>query len=58
MTLGVSRPHDSRLHRAFVATAAHDEIALLDLDRRRVSGFLRTGKGPDGMAFSAVRLTP
>jgi DNA-binding beta-propeller fold protein YncE len=54
--LGILIAGDGR--RAFVATAAHDEIALLDLDQRRVSGFLRTGKGPDGMAFSAVRLTP
>ncbi|HEU4404864.1 MAG TPA: beta-propeller fold lactonase family protein [Polyangiaceae bacterium] len=54
--LGILIAGDGR--RAFVATAAHDEVALLDLDRRRVSGYLRTGKGPDGMAFSNVALAP
>ncbi|HEU4535308.1 MAG TPA: beta-propeller fold lactonase family protein [Polyangiaceae bacterium] len=54
--LGILVTADAR--RAFVATAAHDEIALLDLASRRVSGFLRTGKGPDGMALSRVALAP
>ena len=56
--LGILVAPDSRT--AYVATAAHNEIAVVDIPGRRVVATLRTGEQPDGMAFSptAARATP
>lgn len=48
--LGILITPDSRT--AYVATAAHGEVAVVDIARRRVVATLRTGKEPDGMAFA------
>ncbi len=47
--LGILVSPDSRT--AYVATAAHNEIAIVDIPGRRVVATLRTGDEPDGMAF-------
>ena len=36
---------------AFVANAAVDKVAIVDLIRRKVVGQLPTGRGPDGIAW-------
>ena len=43
---------------AFVANANADVIAVVDLDAGRVTGTLKAGKEPDGMAHSTVRVNP
>lgn len=43
---------------AFVANAHADVIAVIDLDAGRVTGTLKAGKEPDGMAHSPVRVKP
>lgn len=40
--------------RAFVANTAADVVAVLDLATWRIAGLVRTGREPDGLAFSAV----
>jgi DNA-binding beta-propeller fold protein YncE len=47
--LGIIVTPDSRT--AYVATAAHNEVAVVDIPGRRVVATLRTGDQPDGMAF-------
>ena len=56
--LGILVAPDSRT--AYVATAAHNEIAVVDIPGRRIVATLRTGEGPDGMAFAptAARAIP
>ncbi len=36
---------------AYVANAAVDQVAILDLVRRKVVGSVKTGRGPDGIAW-------
>jgi YVTN family beta-propeller protein len=48
--LGILVTPDSRT--AYVATAAHNEIAVVDIPGRRVVATLRTGQEPDGLAFA------
>ena len=48
--LGILITPDSRT--AYVATAAHNEVAVVDIPGRRVVATLRTGDQPDGMAFA------
>lgn len=48
--LGILISPDSRT--AYVATAAHNEIAVVDIPGRRIVATLRTGDEPDGMAFA------
>jgi DNA-binding beta-propeller fold protein YncE len=48
--LGILITPDSRT--AFVATAAHNEIAIVDIPARRIVATLRTGNEPDGMALA------
>lgn len=43
---------------AFVANANADVIAVVDLDAGRVTGTLKAGKEPDGMAHSTIRVNP
>ena len=40
---------------AFVALTGADAVAVVDLAGRRVSGFLRAGREPDGMGWSPLR---
>jgi YVTN family beta-propeller protein len=40
--------------RAFVATAATDEIVEVDLARRTIVRYLRAGREPDGLGYSAL----
>ena len=47
--LGILITPDSRT--AYVATNAHNEIAVVDIPGRRVVATFRTGDLPDGMAF-------
>lgn len=47
--LGIVVTPDSRT--AYVATAAHNEVAVVDVPGRRVVATLRPGDQPDGMAF-------
>lgn len=42
--------------RAFVAQANADQVAVIDIDRGEVTGSLPTGKEPDGMAWSPLRV--
>jgi YVTN family beta-propeller protein len=41
---------------AFVAANAINRVAVVDLKGRRVIQFVESGKGPDGMGFSPVRV--
>lgn len=41
---------------AFVSTKGIDQVAVVDLTAARVVRFLPTGAGPDGIAFSPVRV--
>lgn len=41
---------------AFVSTKAIDRVALVDLAAARVARFLPSGAGPDGIAFTPVRV--
>ena len=43
---------------AYVANAHADVIAVVDIDAGRVTGTLKAGKEPDGMAHSPVRVNP
>lgn len=43
---------------AYVANANADVIAVVDIDAGRVTGTLKAGKEPDGMAHSTVRVNP
>lgn len=43
---------------AFVATKGIDRVAVVDLSGARVVRFLPSGAGPDGIAFSRVRISP
>jgi len=43
---------------AYVANAHADVIAVVDIDAGRVTGTLKAGKEPDGMAHSTVRVNP
>jgi DNA-binding beta-propeller fold protein YncE len=54
--LGILVAGDSR--RAFVATAAHDEVVVIDVEAHQVVDRVRTGKAPDGMAFSSLAVGP
>jgi len=40
--------------RAFVATAATDQIAEVDLGQMRVVRYLRAGREPDGLGFTPI----
>ena len=40
--------------RAYVAASADDKVVIIDLKKLEIAGEIRTGKGPDGMAW-AVR---
>jgi len=42
--------------RAYVATAATDEIAEVDLARGAIVRYLRAGREPDGLGYSALEL--
>jgi YVTN family beta-propeller protein len=41
-------------HRAFVAVAGGDELAVIDLSGFRVTGVIKGVKDPDGMAWALV----
>jgi YVTN family beta-propeller protein len=41
--------------RAFIAAAADDKVAILDLKTLAISGEIPTGKGPDGMAWAVAK---
>ncbi len=45
---------------AYVSTKSLNRVAIIDLAARRVTGFVETGVGPDGIAFTSVvtRATP
>ncbi|MEZ4416485.1 MAG: hypothetical protein R3E10_12130 [Gemmatimonadota bacterium] len=43
---------------AFVSTKAVDRVAVIDVAQGRVVRFLPAGAGPDGIAFSPVRVRP
>ncbi len=53
--IGIVVEPDGR--RAYVAHANADEISILDLERWEAVGSLRAGKEPDGMAYSAQRVS-
>ncbi|HXN53355.1 MAG TPA: hypothetical protein VN943_15595 [Candidatus Acidoferrum sp.] len=38
--------------RAFVAVSAKDKVAVVDLKRLEVTGYIAAGKGPDGLAWA------
>jgi DNA-binding beta-propeller fold protein YncE len=41
--------------RAFVAVSMKDKVAAIDLNTLEVTGYIATGKGPDGVAWAAHR---
>ena len=44
--------------RAYVANTNADTVSVVDLDGWAVTGVLRAGKEPDGMAFSPLSAQP
>jgi len=38
--------------RAFIAVSAKNKVAVIDLKTLEVSGYVETGKGPDGLAWA------
>ena len=44
--------------KAYVANANADAISVLDLESWTITGKLKAGKEPDGMAYSPVKLNP
>lgn len=52
MPIGIALHRNSKL--AFVANAAIDRVAIVDLVRRKVVGQLPTGRGPDGIAWVSI----
>jgi YVTN family beta-propeller protein len=38
--------------RAYVAVSSKDKVALVDLTRLEIDGYIATGKGPDGLAWA------
>ena len=40
--------------RAYVATIGKNAVAVIDLTSGTVTGYLATGAGPDGLAYSQV----
>lgn len=41
--------------RAFVAVSAKDKVAAIDLKTLEVTGYIATGRGPDGLAWAVPR---
>ena len=41
--------------RAYVSLAQAGQVAVLDLDKLEIVGQVETGKGPDGLAWSALK---
>jgi DNA-binding beta-propeller fold protein YncE len=50
--IGAVVSHDSAT--AYVALAAENRVAVVDLATRTIIGYLTTGRGPDGIAYSRV----
>jgi YVTN family beta-propeller protein len=38
--------------RAYVAVSGKDKVAIVDLNRLEIDGYIATGKGPDGLAWA------
>ena len=51
--LGIQMQPDGK--RAYVALAQAGQVAVLDLDKLEIVGQVETGKGPDGLAWSALK---
>ena len=51
---GVTLSDDART--LFVSLSQQDQVAIVDLASRRITGYLPTGSGPDGIGFSPRQL--
>jgi hypothetical protein len=51
---GITLSGDAKL--AYLSLSRRDRIAVIDIARREVTGYIDTGAGPDGIAYSPIRV--